>query len=280
MEIIGIDVGGTKIAAGIVSDNKIKKIVSTKTNANAKKEVITSQVVNLVDKLINKNIKGIGIGIPGIVDSEKGFIFETPNIKSWKNVPIKKILEKKYKIPVLINNDASCFALGEKYFGAGKKYKNMVGLIVGTGFGAGVIIDGKIYSGNTGGAGEFGQIKFRDHNIEYYCSGNYFLKEHKKTGKELQEKAAKKDKKTLKIFNKFGENLGKGIAVIVRSIDPELIVLGGGASKGYTFFEKSMRTSLKKLIPKISYSKLKIKQSKLKHAGVIGAACLHFNYKK
>ncbi len=277
MKVIGIDIGGTIINAAVISENKFEKAIHEKINAKGTREEILEHLTHIIDRLIDKDIKAIGIGSPGIIDTEKGIISEINNIPSFKGIPLKQILEEKYKIPVIIDNDANCFALGNKYFGKAKPYQNIVALILGTGLGAGVIINNKLYHGNSGNAGEFGSITFKDHNIEHYCSGQYFQKEFNISGEELFKKAEEKDKKALKIFNKFGYNLGKALSMIVNSIDPEIIILGGSVSKAYKFFKKSMIESLKKSIFERSYSKLKIEAPNIEHIAILGAASLCYD---
>lgn len=277
MNVIGVDVGGTKIEVGKVSNNKIEKLLKVNTNSNASQDEVISQITSLINKLIDKNTKSIGIAVPAIVDVEKGIVFETVNIPFWKKVPLKEILEQKYKIPVFINNDANCFALGEKYFGIGKNYQNIATVTISTGFGAGMIINGKLHSGNNCGAGEFGEVVFRDHNFEYYCSGQYFLNEHKISGEKLFQEAKQNNKKALAIFTKFGTNLGKALAMVVHSMDPEIIILGGSVSKSYQYFEKSMKESLKQSIYARSFSRLKIYLSKTDNVVILGAASLYWD---
>jgi glucokinase len=113
-------------------------------------------IFQLIDPLINKNIKAIGIGVPSVVDIENGIVYDVQNITSWKEVALKKLMEEEFQIPVLINNDANCFALGEKYFGKGQNLHSMIGLTIGTGLGAGIIINDKLYAGVNCGDGEFG----------------------------------------------------------------------------------------------------------------------------
>jgi glucokinase len=275
MNTIGIDIGGTKIKAGKVSKERIEKLLIVNTKSNASQNEVILQIASLIDKLIDKNTKNIGIAVPAIVDITNGIVFETINIPSWKKVPIKKILEIKYKIPVFINNDANCFALGEKCFGAGKNHSTIAALTIGTGLGAGIIINGKLYSGYNCGAGEFGEVVFKKHNFEYYCSGKYFLKEYSMKGEDLYKKAKQNNKKALSIYNEFGNNLGKLLAMIVHAIDPEIIILGGSVSRSYRFFEKPMKKSLKELIYARSFSRLKIKLSKSDNIIIKGAASLH-----
>ena len=272
MKVLGIDIGGTTIDSGIVSGYKLEKTVQEKINAQGTQQQVISQITSLIDQLINTDVQGIGIGIPGIIDVKNGIVVELANIPSFDRVPLKDILEERYKLPISIDNDANCFALAEKYFGKAKPYKNIVAVILGTGFGAGIIINNKLYHGNSGSAGEFGHIAFKEHTVEYYCSGQYFQKEFNINGEELFEKAEKKDKKTLEIFDKFGYNIGKTLAKVVNSIDPEIIILGGSVSKAYKFFKKSMIKSLKESIFKRSYERLRIKVSDLDKPGILGAA--------
>ena len=274
MKVIGIDVGATKISAGLVNNNKLIKILKTNTEAHKSQNEIIKNITKLIDQLIDNSVKGIGLGVPAIIDLKKGMAYEAANIPSWKKVPLKQILEKKYRIPVKINNDAKCFALGENKFGEGKGYDSMAGITIGTGFGTGIIIEGKIYCGYNCGAGEFGQIKFKDKDIDFYCSGEFFLKKYKLKGEQLQERAERKDQKALKIYREFGDNLGKALSTVINSIDPELIVLGGSVSQAYPFFKQSMLSSLKQNIYQRTFSRLKIKVSKNKEISVLGAASL------
>lgn len=277
MNIIGVDLGGTKIEVGKVSNNKIEKLLKVDTKSNDSQDEIILQITSLIDRLIDKNTKNIGIAVPAVIDVEKGIVFETVNIPSWKKVPIKRILEQKYKLPVFVNNDANCFALGEKYFGIGKKYKNIAAVTISTGLGTGIIINGKLYSGYNCGAGEFGEVVFKDHNFEYYCSGKFFLNEYNIKGKELFEKAKQNNKEALIIFTKFGNNLGKVLAMVIHAIDPEIIILGGSVSKAYPYFIKSMKESLKESIYARSFSRLKLQLSKTENIVILGAASLYLD---
>ena len=276
--LIGVDIGGTNIRCGVVS--KDKKLVSCKEkkikNKFSKKSII-NQLTSVLDEYYSRDIKGIGIGVPALVNLKKGIFYEADNLPGLGIVPLKKILEKRYKIPVLINNDANCFALAEKHFGSARNYRNIVGVIIGTGFGAGLVINNKLYCGNNCAAGEFGKIIFKDKTIEDYCSGKFFIKKYKLTGEELYNLAMKNNKKALNAFNEFGKNLGLGISMVINSIDPEIVVLGGSISKSYMFFKRTMFMSLKKYSYNQVYKNIKIKPSKIKNAGVLGAVSLFFD---
>jgi glucokinase len=277
MATIGMDIGGTYIKAGIVSKKGVEKLIVRPTYANSSRSKIISQISSIINELSNRKIEGIGIGVPSTVDVEKGIVFETVNVPSLRNVALKKILERKYSVPVFINNDANCFALGEKYFGKGRKFQDIVGMVIGTGIGAGIILNGKLYSGHNCGAGEFGEISFRDHNLEYYCSGKFFKEKYHLSGEDLLMLANKNDAKAIAIFEEFGINMSYALSFVVNSVDPEIIIFGGSVAKSRKFFERSMRKSLKSLIYKRSYSNLKIEFSDMKNITILGAASLCCN---
>jgi glucokinase len=277
MGILGVDIGGTNIRIGLVEDNKLVKVESAEVPKNGSRDDIVNIIISMIQKFNTKKIKGIGIGVPSVVDVEKGIVYDVQNIPSWKEVPLKKILEKKFGIPVYINNDANCFAVGEKYFGKVKKYKNVVGLIIGTGLGAGVIVNNQLFSGNNCGAGEFGMIPFKDNIYEYYCSGQFFTNEYGKTGEELFEKAENGNRAALKIYKQYGQNLGEAIEMIMYAIDPEVIVLGGSVSKSYKYFEQEMWKSIKSFAYIKSVAKIKIEVSKIKNIAILGAAALYLD---
>ena len=160
------------------------------------------------------------------------------------------------------------------YFGKGKKYKDLVGLIIGTGVGAGIIINGKLYSGQNCAAGEFGKIAYLKHDIEHYCSGKFFQNEYNIDGEALFQKALRNDKTAKEIFKTYGKHLGKALSIITSSLDPQIIILGGSVSKAHNFFKKSMNASLKDSVYTKTFKNLKIKASLNKNIALLGAASL------
>ncbi len=162
---IGIDLGGTKIIAGIVDIQTGEVLYSLKKKTKKEKgaEVIANKVCNIVEELIASSsvskdeISSIGMGLAGQVDREKGVLIAAPNLDCF-NMNFKKILGEKFNIPVFIGNDVEVATLGEFKFGAGKNKNNFVCIFVGTGVGSGLVIDKKIYHGATGTAGEIGHI--------------------------------------------------------------------------------------------------------------------------
>ena len=279
MKIIGIDLGGTKISAAVVEADKIIELAEEVTDKKGGIATI-EQIKRIIGELIKKHktIKAIGIGVPAMVDAVKGIVYDVTNIPDWKEVPLVKILKQSFKQPVYINNDANCFALGEKYFGKAKKSQNFVALTIGTGLGAGVVIDNKLYNGRNGGAGEICEIPYLGKTLEYYCSGNFFIVKAKKDGEAVMKLAAAGDKKALALFAEFAEHIANALAITVFTYDPEIIIIGGSVTQSRTYFEDKMIESLEKKLKGETFNNLRIEYSKGNKA-VLGAASLCLNAK-
>jgi glucokinase len=277
MSILGVDLGGTNVRAGIVKDNRLAQVVSASINGQGSQKEVLEQVCGVIDPLVHRGLKGIGVGVPSVVDLKRGIIYDVVNIPSWKRVPLKDFLEKRYRLPVYINNDANCFAVGEKYFGQARKYDNAVGLIVGTGLGAGVITNGKLYSGANCGAGEFGMISYLDHNHEYYASGQFFKNVYQTSGRELYGRAKAGDAEALRIFAEFGRHLGEAIKTILYAVDPDIIVLGGSVSQSYTFFQEAMWESIRTFIYTLVLKNVRIGVTRVRNIAILGAAALYYD---
>ena len=171
---LGIDLGGTNARAGIVKNDTLLSIESQRVSSDGSSVKVLEELFSLIDRCINKDVEAIGIGVPGLVDMQSGIVYDVLNIPAWKETHLKKIMEDRYQLPVFINNDSNCFALGELYFGKGIGHDSMLGITIGTGLGTGIIIDKKLYSGKNGGAGEFGMAEYLDKYFEYYASGQFF----------------------------------------------------------------------------------------------------------
>jgi glucokinase len=275
--IIGIDLGATNIRGAVVSDAQISGIVSRRIHVKGTEEQVLQDVYWLIDQLINKAVKAIGIGVPSVVDVAKGIVYDVIHIPSWKEVHLKEILEARYSIPVFVNNDANCFALGEHYFGKGKGVADMVGLTIGTGLGAGIIINNRLYAGKNCGAGEFGMVDYLDQNYEYYASGSFFQNVYGLKGEEVFNKAKTGDQASLKLYGELGAHLGNAIKMIMYTYDTGLIVLGGSVPQAFDLFEKPMWERIKTFgFPK-SIGQLQIKTSELANSGILGAAALYYD---
>ena len=272
--VVGVDLGGTNVRAGLVREDKLEKALSRRINAQGTQRGVFEEIATIIDPLLGPEVAGIGVGVPSVVDIKKGIVYDTVNIPSWTEVPVKDWLEERFQVPVRVNNDANCFVLGEKHFGKARGLENVVGMVVGTGLGAGIIMNGQLCCGSHCGAGEFGVMRFRDGIVENYASGQFFRRCHQTSGEELAEKAQAGDPEARRIFREFGTILGEAIQIVMYAVDPEMIVLGGSVSKSFEFYQESLRDSLRDFIYTRSARDLRIEVSELEQSAILGAAAL------
>ncbi|WP_227625661.1 ROK family protein [Geofilum rubicundum] len=225
-------------------DGEVLKELRLPTAAHRPREEIVADLEAGISELMTDRVAGIGLGVPGLVDIKAGVICNVSNIPAWKDFPVKELLESRFNIPVYIGNDANCFALGEYYFGKGKGYKHLVALALGTGVGAGVIINKQLLIGNGSLAGEFGGIKHLDSSYEEYCSGKFFRNQHHIEAVDLAQQAASGDVSALNIFHEFGIHVGHLIETILYSVGPEAIILGGSLSNAFPYFKSGLKEFL------------------------------------
>lgn len=274
---IGVDLGGTKVLAAKIKGDSLVKSRKVEVPSQGSQQAVLDSIYKVIDDCMDGTVSAIGCGVPSVVDIDKGIVYDVQNIPSWKEVPLKSLLEDRYGIPVHLNNDANCFALGESYFGKGKEYDSFLGLIIGTGMAAGIVINGRLYNGYNCGAGEFGMIPYLDHHYEYYCSGQFFELVYQISGQELFAKAQNGEANALSIYQEYGGHLGKAICAILYAIDPELIILGGSVSTAYPFFEKSLWDSIRTLAFRTIPDRLTIQLSTDSDIPVKGAAALCYD---
>ena len=314
---IGIDIGGTKISIVIgTSSGKILARKEIPTLTGKKTKDCVSNIIATVKELISKTkikkkeIIGIGVGIPGPVDSRKGIIPRSPNLAGWKGIPLSKKLFKNFGLPVRMANDANAAALGESFFGAGKNSKSFVYITVSTGMGAGIVIDGKLLEGAGFVAGEIGHTHLIFNGIscscgkkgcfEAYGSGtaiaNHVKKEMKKrktlvsslvspkenfNARVVGVAAKKNDKLSIESYKKAGFHLGLGIANLLNTLNPEKIIIGGGVLKSAPkiFWTEIIKSCRKHAWPE-AFKTTKIVPSKLKgQVADLGTLALAFELK-
>lgn len=240
---IGIDLGGTNIRAALIDGTKVVRKEKISCPAQGKEEEVLNVIFTLIERIGTENVECIGAGVPSVVDTRRGIVYNVANIPSWTEVHLKKILEERFGIPTYINNDSNCFTLGESRFGVGKDYMNMVGVTLGTGVGSGIIIEGHLYEGRNAGAGEVGCLSYLDKDYESYCSTPFFVS-HNTSGAELAAKAEQGDMSALALWDEFGHHLGELAKAILFAYDPDVIVFGGGISAGHPYFEAAMRKAI------------------------------------
>lgn len=272
--LLGIDIGGTTINMGLV---KGSEIVVKKTVPSFEKEWNKQQTLDYLCKVISgiitPEVKHIGIGVPTLVDPAKGIAYQAANIPSWDEVNIKEAVEKCFGIPVSVNNDSNCFALGA----AAKldaREKVVVGITLGTGLGVGVIVDGKLLDGTHCGVGEIGALPYNGHDYEEFCSKKFFTA-RKLGGKEAYDKAEEGDSQALAAFEEFGRHLGEFLAVVMYAYDADRIVFGGGVANSFKHFKCSMEKTLAMRYPYVkALENLKIEVLPQGDIPVLGASQL------
>ena len=247
---MGIDIGGTNLRLGLVDEGRVSRSVSTPSFAgDATMDQTLDYLSVQIEKILHPDTQKIGIGVPSVVDVKKGIVYDAQNIPSWKEVPLKEYLEDRFHVPVSVNNDANCFAMGVYgTFPADAKPETLVVVTLGTGVGIGIVNDGKLFCGANCGAGELGCLPYGDSILEDYCSKKYF------TGsgwdsKEAAEAARRGSSDALLLFDEFGRHLGAMLCAVMYAYDPSHIAIAGGIANNYPFFCQSMEDYLRSNYP-------------------------------
>ena len=241
MPAIGIDIGGTNLCLGLVENGQISNMFSTPSfSPESTMEQTLEHLSNQILKIFHSGVDKIGVGVPSVVDVKRGIVYDTQNIPSWKEVPLKEYLEDRFHVPVSVNNDANCFAMGVYgTYPADSKPETLVAVTLGTGVGMGIVNEGKLFCGANCGAGELCCLPYKDSILEDYCSKKYF------TGagwdsKEAAKAAKAGDSDALLLFDEFGRHLGALVCTVMYAYDPTHIALAGGIANNYPFFCQAM----------------------------------------
>ena len=287
--ILGLDLGGTKILSGLISvkGEVLGSPYTIPTGGKDPEEAIVNRIFMAIEKSLDdarlsiKDISGIGIGATGPLDMKAGLILDCPFLPTLKYFPLSKTIHDKYGIPVFLDNDANCFALGEFFFGAGSEYETVLGFTLGTGLGCGIVINGKVFSGATQHAGEVGTSPYQNETIEDIVSGSGISRIYKaisgkeRPGPEIADLASKGDKDASQTWEQFGEHLAYAISWGINIIDPDIVILGGSIANAMDLFAPAMEKSLRKNICPLPAERTKVVKASLgNYAGLIGAACL------
>lgn len=270
---VGVEIDAGNIKVGIVEDGIIYKKYALPYSANESKEVITSHLIQTIKVLFNSNIRSIGVGVSAFVDSTYGIVYNSRNISSWREVHLKDILESEFRVPVKINNNSNCFVFGERYYGECTAFRSVVGVIMGIGLGAGIIINDKLYEGYRTSAGEIGSLSYLDMDYESYCAGNFFIR-HNTTAKIAIEAAKDGDDTALELWETFGIHVGNLMKTILYTYDPQAVILGGEISQAYKFFSAKMHEEITNFPFKRTVSTFKVLVSQKEDIGLLGAAAL------
>ena len=306
--LAGIDIGGTKIAVALETVGRER--VATRflpTQSEAGPFAVLEDVSRAIEEMLDENgdckLVSIGVGSPGPLDMEKGLILSPSNMRDWDRFPIVGILGERFKVPVMLDNDANAAALGEYIYGAGRGYKNIVYITASTGIGGGIIINGEIFHGVSHGAGEIGHtVVLPDSDIRCYCGTvgcleavcagariarraqerlsngepsliNEMVRDVEEvTAKTVIEAARRKDRLATEIWDDACRYLSVGVANIFTLLAPEAVVIGGGmAAAGEMLFEP-LRRITPQFVSMIPHEKINIVPAELgTESGICGA---------
>lgn len=307
-EIIGVDVGGTKIAAGVVDQHgNIRKMARKPTDTRTADSVVAT-ILEVIEELGAHDADAIGIGAAGFIEEDRSTVTFAPNV-NWRNEPLGQRVEEATGLHTVVENDANAAAWGEFRFGAAREYNSAVVVTVGTGIGGGIILDGKLVRGSRGFAGEIGHINMVEGGIpcgcglrgcwEVYSSGGALLRAARKiarqdrersagmlelaagdpeaiTGLIITEAAQKGCKGANDAFAEIGKWLGQGMADLSALLDPEVFVLAGGVSEaGGVLLRPAREAFLERLTAREYRPEPAVLLASLGNdAGIIGAADL------
>jgi len=285
--VIGIDLGGTKIKGILVEPGgAILNSIEKPTQAETSKKQIFDNILDVINRLRAPEVQSIGLSIPGFM-LPNGKMACMPNTRRIEGLKLKALIEKKTKLKVFIENDANCFALAEQRKGAAKNCRNILGVIIGTGVGTGIIINNQVYRGAIGSAGECGHTKLVINNetngervikeIEELISGPAIVRRYEELSNRKADSPAvimdKKDEAAKKVYEEFVLYTGLFFANLMNTFNPEMIVVGGGVSN-LDFYKDVQKIVNKYAVPELAKA-CKIRKNVLgDDSGVIGAALL------
>ena len=273
---LGIDIGGTNISFGLVENGTLVEGFSVPSFApGATLEETLDYLSAQIKRIIRPDTRRIGIGVPTIVDVERGIVYDALNIPSWKEVPLKDALEARFGVPVSVNNDANCFAMGVYgTYPADAKPRLLVVVTLGTGVGIGIVNKGELFCGVNCGAGELCSLPYADSILEDYCSKKFFAAAGRDSW-ETAQAARRGDPDALLFFDELGRHLGALLCAVLFAYDPDTIALAGGIANNYPFFRASMEEYLQSHFPYAkALSRLRIDVCADNDIPVIGASLI------
>ncbi|MGF1461262.1 MAG: ROK family protein [Leptolyngbyaceae cyanobacterium] len=286
-QVIGIDLGGTAIKFGryAQSGDCLEQLVIS-TPQPATPEAVLAAMVPAIDQLApDRHVRAIGIGTPGPADAAGRIARVAINLAGWQDVPLADWLEAKTGLPTVLANDANCAGLGEAWLGAGCDFRDLVVLTLGTGVGGAIILDGDLFTGRTGAAGELGLITLDPKgppcnsgnrgSLEQHCSVQAVRREMGCEPGKLAAQALMGDEAAIAYWQQYGRHLGAGLASLIYVLTPEAIILGGGISAGIDLFLPTVWQEIEQRVLPSSREGLQIVTATLvNQAGVAGAARL------
>ena len=286
-EVIGIDLGGTAIKVGrFREDGTCLQSLTVPTPQPASPIAVLNAIVEAIAQIDpNQEAIALAVGTPGPVDASGRIARVAINLAGWQDVPLADWLEEKTGLPTILANDANCAGLGEAWLGAGKRFHNLIMLTLGTGVGGAIILDGKLFTGHQGAAGELGLISLNPDgppcnsgnqgSLEQYVSVQAIRRQTGLEPAELGHRAKAGDPEALQFWECYGRHLGIGLASLIYILTPEAIVIGGGVSASAEFFFPAALAEIERRVLPSSREGLQLLLAELgNQAGMVGAAKL------
>ena len=287
-EVIGIDLGGTAIKLGrFTEDGTCLQSLLVPTPQPAYPDATIDMMTYAIEKLAPGmiNISAIGVGTPGPADAAGRISRIAINLEGWIDIPVATLIQSRTGVPTIVGNDGNCAGLGENWLGAGRNYRNSVLLTLGTGVGGAVFINGALFTGHAGSAGELGLITFdatgypcksgNNGSLEQFLSGQSIRRITGKEPKELGILAATGDRSALEFWDDYGRNLGIGLTSISYILTPEVAIIGGGISASAKYFLPAAKREIDRRVMVTSRPGFKLIEAELgNQAGITGAAKL------
>jgi glucokinase len=285
-EVMGIDLGGTAIKLGRFDrQGNCTQSLTIPTPQPPEPDAVLAAMVDAIAQLDSGQVVAIGVGTPGPADAAGRVAIHAINLGGWVNVPLADWLQAKTGKPVVIGNDANCAGLGEHWIGAGRSYKNLIMLTLGTGVGGAVILEDKLFVGRSGTAGELGLMTLNPDGAACNSGNHGSLEQHvsvrairRRTGLEAEElgvRALQGDEGAIEFWREYGRDLGVGIANLIYVLTPEVVIIGGGVCESYEFFFPAAWAEVERRV--VGYARLDVKLVRAElgnGAGMVGAAKL------
>jgi glucokinase len=286
--VIGIDLGGTKVRAGVVSPvGDVLGEARVATQADRDTETVFGNIVSAAEAALREaglaieEVEAVGIGSPAPLDIFTGTLIAPNNLPSMHGFPLAERLRETLERPVELNNDANCFGLAEARFGSGEGAEVCCGFTLGTGLGCFLVIRGELFSGPHGAGAEIWCSPYRGDHVEEKCSGrgvarNYAkLTERRITAEQVAERARQGDEQAADAWREFGRDLAVPVAWLCNAADPDVVVFGGSMTKAWDLFGEEMRHEALKYVNAVNRGEVRFERSRLGDAaGMIGAAAL------
>lgn len=286
-DVIGIDLGGTAIKLGrFQKDGTCIQSLTVATPQPSTPKAVVEVIADAIAQLNpNHSVIAIGVGTPGPADAAGRIARVAINLNNWRDIPLADWLEAKTGCPTIIANDANCAGLGEAWLGAGRPFRHLIMLTLGTGVGGAIILDGKLFVGSQGAAGELGLITLNPDgpacnsgnqgSLEQYLSIGAIRRRLGKDPAELGRLANEGNPEALKFWNDYGRDLGAGLASLIYVLTPEAIIIGGGVSASAKFFFPAAWAEIERRVLPSSRTGLQLLTATLgNQAGMVGAAKL------